>query len=917
MISHNARNPRGRQRAAVSALALALSLGSFATSALAQDAEDGEGQAADATPSDDIVVTGTLIRGVRPTGSDLISVGSESLKAQGIANSAQILSVVPQFQDFNQLKFPTASGNVVTSIRPMLRAIPGGNTFAGSSTLVLADGHRLVGMGINSTTPDVDVIPPSILERLEILPDGGSAAYGSDAVAGVMNFNTRRKMDGISTNARVGLAADYTSFDADITVGTSWTGGSALITYSYQQNDGVFGRDRDYYRQQRADLTGLSTPVISLSCSPGNILAGGQVYPIPASGGALTPSLSNQCDNTDDTQFFPWQRRHSVFFAGQQELSDNLTFDVTAYYYNRQQRIAGGPIRGSQNNVTASNPFFAPYAAAGASQQVFFVYGGPEANLDRLSLESWGITPRFTYKLGGDWRLSVLGNYGWSKTTIHHRNGFGVNGAAFNNALNNGLFNPYNPGESNADALRIILNNEVFGRARQELFNARAIADGSLFALPAGNVKLAVGVEYIYETYRSQKSNGIVPGTENTGAAAQFVNGILIAPAQAATPIFNLSRNNKAVFGELNVPLFGAENGFALMRELNLSASVRYDSYNDVGSTLNPRFGITYKPVDWLTIRSAWGTSFTAPSLAQAPASAPTSVNYGNAAIPPAGLGYTNPTVGQQTISISGVGPQRPQKAKTWSIGGDIRVPFVDGLSFGITYYRINITDRIGAPPFSNASLYYSSYRNLITINPSAQQIANAVAGAQVTGTPCTNGCTIYSILDQRTSNLGDYLTDGIDLSANYRRDTGFGSIDLSANATHLMNGWESQFPGGPKVVNNLSNLSTWKFAISAGATVGKLRAQATWNHSQGYDLTLPVGPVNEPRQFSVGSFNVVNLFFRYDLDDDSMFRKDMAVTLNVNNVFNQSPPFSLSSPGFTNGSTLGREFQIGLSKKF
>jgi outer membrane receptor for ferrienterochelin and colicin len=166
----------------------------IAMPAFAQDsAKDGDGENGRA-----IVVTGTLIRGEVPVGTNVVSVSTKDIEPSSATTVAELLTDVPQFDSFNALNMIGGGGNFFTTIRPNLRGLPGsGGT---SATLLLIDGHRMVGMGISSTTPDADFVPPGIIERIEIMPDGGSAIYGSDAVAGVVNFITKKRFDGVNVD---------------------------------------------------------------------------------------------------------------------------------------------------------------------------------------------------------------------------------------------------------------------------------------------------------------------------------------------------------------------------------------------------------------------------------------------------------------------------------------------------------------------------------------------------------------------------------------------------------------------------------------------------------------------------------------------------------------------------------------------
>lgn len=951
MISQNARNPRGRQRAAVSALALALSLGSFTTGALAQDAEDdGDG----AKP--DIVVTGTLIRGVAAGGTNVVSLSQKDVQATGASTTAQLLQTIPQLGSFGGLQFP--AGGTVTVNRPNLRSLPGFNTGGGSTTLVLLDGHRVVGMGTASTTPDPDFIPPGALQRVDVVPDGGSAIYGSDAVAGVLNFVTRRDFDGVEANARYGFGDSYHSFDANATIGRKWDGGSIFLSYAYARHDALFGRDRDFV-QQFPSSTGLpaGNPQTGLArtCDPGNVIVGTGgsqiIYALPfttATAGAAQ-FKANTCDQSDNASLYPREQRHSVMAGLNQQLSDSLSVDVRAYYFNRKSTNYTGPFTSTKSATAATRGFSTHQVGAETTQSVVFAYGNPDANRQEMGLSSWGVTTEFTYRPGGDWRVRLMGNYGESTTDSHSKT---VYDTGLTNAINNGLFNPYDWRASDPAALAGLFNYESLAFAKQRLINFRAVADGSLFALPGGNVKLAVGAEYIREGFDTYSGTGI-PGTIASGSSGTTVSGVLLAPAVAAATRYNLARNVKALFGELSVPIFGADNATTLFQALTLSLSGRYDHYSGgIGGTFNPKIGVNWTPFEGVRLRGAWGKAFNAPSLADTQEAAATTVGtIGQLGTLPAFLSFYKPPAGlipgtfpaytsdQTLLTIGGNSPGiKPQSGTTLSVGGDFEPSFVPGLRLGITYWRIRLKDAIGGAPFFDANQWWNFYRSKITILnglTTAQKdalIAAAIAN-QTTPTPvtlCTPPTTltgsdcVYAISDNRKLNKGNVNVSGLDFSVSYQSETGFGSIDASWKGTYQLEFEESAGPGAPLTNSLLTNNNQLRWTTTVGANIGNLRAQVTWNYRQGYNISpvvaIPGG--GGAVQTHVGDFNVFNLFFKYDVPGEKLF-KDLSFTLNIDNVFDQDPPIDYGSKalvagsGYGNGSTLGRIFQIGVSKRF
>lgn len=501
-------------------------------SAFAQDANDtmrpedrlasDSSTSADQEDFDDdaIVVTGTLLRGVAPTGTNVIGVTPAEIAATGATNANDLLATIPQVGSFNSPPLISAGTNAQSSNnRPRLRNI--GSAFAGgSATLVLLDGHRVVGSGIRQTTPDPEIVPPAVIERVEVIPDGGSSTYGADAVAGVINFITRRSFSGLEAEARYGIGDDYESVDTFVTAGHDWGTGSAYVSYNYAWNDALLGGDRDYI--QRLDwTTGLPA---DRNCDPGNITIR------PASGGAITyalpdriPDTLNKCDESDLTTFFPQRERHSIFVGLSQDFGDSVRFDLRGFFTHRLSRSNSGPFRTANASIRPQNPFYVDIPGAttsGSPQVVAFSWEpafGPNAQVDETELTTWGITPSVSVDLSRNWQLRGLLNYGRSTTELNNAE---LNPALVNAALaattTQTAINPYDIASTpNKKLLADIANWQFYGEAKQELINARAILDGTLFAIPGGDVRVAAGAEYIREEFRS-RTGDIVPGAQDT-----------------------------------------------------------------------------------------------------------------------------------------------------------------------------------------------------------------------------------------------------------------------------------------------------------------------------------------------------------------------------------------------------------------
>jgi iron complex outermembrane receptor protein len=316
------------------------------------------------------------------------------------------------------------------------------------------------------------------------------------------------------------------------------------------------------------------------------------------------------------------------------------------------------------------------------------VFGFSE--LQHGELNTYGLASTLTWKLGDNWRVIGLFNYGYGENEVENPM---TNSTAMQAAVTAGTFNPYDvAAASNAAILPTIANWSNYGKGRHELINYRAVADGTLFALPGGDVKLAVGGEYIVEDFRVQ--SGVGPANDHSTRRP-----------------FHIHRNTKAAFGELFVPIVGDGNSMPGIHSLSVSAAGRYDDYSDFGGTFNPKFALTYEPLIGVKLRGNWGKSFQAPSLADGSGAAVNTITVLPQVIT-AKPGF--PAIaGQVSVFLSGGGDLKPQKATIWSAGGDINPAFIPGLSLSGTYYHIKFKDLIAIPPVTS-TLLYTAYSQLV-----------------------------------------------------------------------------------------------------------------------------------------------------------------------------------------------------------
>ncbi|MDE2042251.1 MAG: TonB-dependent receptor, partial [Alphaproteobacteria bacterium] len=667
--------------------------------------------------TDDIVVTGTLLRKAAPAGAQEFSISSQAISATDVQSSDQLLATIPQLSSFGTLQTGNQGGTQLTVNRTNLRNLPQG--IGGSSpTLVLMDGHRIVGEGAKQSYPDPDVIPPALIERVDVLTDGGSASYGSDAVGGVINFITKKNFDGVDMGIRHGFGDHYNSTDANFTVGKSWGTGSAYIGYNYSAHSPILNADRGYVK----DINWATGTPLGLSCSPGNVIANKTTYAV-VGGNALAAGTGNQCNDAAFGDLYPKEIRHSVMAGFRQEMSSALEFDVKAYYSSRSDTSDNGPIQ-AQATVNSTSPLYIPTSTGNtASQTAYFNFAPLGYNgITTTKLWAYGITPTLTWKIGHDWQMNAYYNYGRSQTTAFNP---GTNNTAINADVQAGTLNPYNISASNSAALAQVLNWTDYVIGQDTLSNAKVTFDGPVFKLPGGDVRVAVGGEYTYEKYA---------GTIQSGSFQSVV----------AAPLSPASRNVKAGFAEINIPLVGKDNHIPLIYSLTFSAAERYDDYSDFGTNWAPNLGVSWKPVHWINLRARWNKSFQAPSLVQLSQAATPTVTAFPGYFTLFDPALVNPAVapnGGPIVAVQGtVSPLQPERARDYNLGFDLSPPMLDGLNLHFTYFNINYAGAIGTPPLGYGPFFgISSYTPYYQMLPSAAQVTTFLQNAGVPAAQIAN----------------------------------------------------------------------------------------------------------------------------------------------------------------------------------
>ncbi|HEX5263487.1 MAG TPA: TonB-dependent receptor, partial [Phenylobacterium sp.] len=475
-----------------------------------------------------IEVTGSHIRGGGTGASPLLVLQRRDLDRSGYATLAGALGAIPQ----------NFSGQATeASVATRADALGTNSTYASSvnlrglgadATLVLIDGRRLAGSGLRGDFADLSTLPTIAIQRVEVLLDGASALYGSDAVGGVVNVILRRDLEGGEVRAEAGVATAGGPQEEQVgaVLGHTWSTGGVMVAYETYRRTAMDASERSY--TSSADLRPFGgTDHRSVFSFPGNILVKDPItglatptYGIPPgqSGVGLKPSdFTAGALNLQSPQLgsdiLPDQRQQSVFLTARQSLTPDIEVTGDLRYGERKVRSAIAA-QTSTVSVTRANPFFVSPIGA-TSEQIDYSFEGELGNpVSRALAQNLSSSLGASANVGGDWR--VQGYLGFSQERDSNTNSGLLNSALLSEALGNvadrpttvfstavdGFFNPFTGKPANrAAVLGAIGAGFSHVTTITQVSTADLQADGTLFRLPAGAVKLAVGGQFRRETF--------------------------------------------------------------------------------------------------------------------------------------------------------------------------------------------------------------------------------------------------------------------------------------------------------------------------------------------------------------------------------------------------------------------------------
>ncbi|MDA5193678.1 TonB-dependent receptor [Govanella unica] len=829
---------------------------------------------------EEIVVTGSNIRGANVIGSKLFVFDQEDIRRTGFSSVQDVVQSLPQ--NFgggpNAMTAPLqgtengaqfANRNFGASIN--LRGLGAG------STLTVINGRRIAAAG-GGTFVDISALPLSAVERIEVLPDGASAIYGTDAIAGVTNIILKQNYEGAETRLRYGTVTEgrQQEYKASQLFGTNWQGGGLVLSYEYQKIEPLFSEERDF--SASSDLRSLGGSDYRLPFSnPGTLLAGGKSFAIPQgqdgtslTAGDFISSTANLGNDRRGTTLFPKQERHSFYGHLHQELSGGLRVFAETLYTTRKFE-ARRPAKTLTLTVPATNPFYVNPVGGLSPVQVRYSFLddlGPQ--IDQGRVESYALVAGASLDLSAGWQTELTGTYNGSSENGGLRSG-AVNMSALTRALADPnprtAFNPFGDGShSNPATLKQISGYSTTNRGF-DLWTLDVKSDGPLFALPGGMVKLALGGHYRKESWLIERLD------------FELASDTKFSVAQ------DMTRDVRAAFTELLVPLVGDGNRLPGIERLDLSAAFRLEDYSDFGSTRNPRFGLAWSPLPGLSLRGTYGTSFRAPILSQRDTSL-NQVFFFPLRDPKSPRGLSN------AILLTGNDPDLgPETATTWTVGVDFRPVTLPRFNLSLTYFDTRFKDRLGQVTDLGLLAKDDIFAPLIMRNPAAANTLAYFADPKLVNVVgSTDPAAVDAIVNARLTNIGRSLVRGLDVTTQYGLTTGVGDFILQVNGSLLFDFKESVTDTAPYVdlVDTLDRPVDWRLRSSLSWAYGGFTTTVFVNYTDSYKNKNII-----PAE-TVSSWTTADLTVSYWTGDQSArpWLRDLGFTFSAINVTNARPPF-------------------------
>ena len=793
------------------------------------------------------------------------------------------------------------------------------------ATLVLMNGRRIAGYGlaqnIQESFVDLNSIPASAVERIEVLKDGASAIYGSDAIAGVVNFIMRKDYRGAEASVNgtmLGQTGAGKEFRASGTFGFGDLASdrfNVMATLDYYQRATLLFSDVDFLKsydrrrfQGGSNDTALTVgqfqstaavagrlPTRAFSECPGTLRSGvAALTDVGLLGFGNTYTANSTWCNYDlakETTVSPATERLGALARGTFQITPDVSgFAEFGYSKNKTDQVFQRSFVRTTGFATTGQSVI-PF-----SYRVFLNPGqGGNPTGERVEYRGyfWDATARLAtidsqatrfltgldgYSFGWDWKTGL----GYSETTTTNSARGNISQSGLNAALAANSYNFDKP-SLNSQAVRdsIVVNTANVGKSKLTAFDVKATRE--IFALPAGQVGLALGLDYRNESM-------------NIAPDARIVANDILGRGQTSV---DGKRNVVAAYGELAIPV---------IKSIDTSLALRTERYSDYGSSTVPKIGAKWKATNDLLFRASWGQGFRAPSLPEISKSAATFFTFVRDT--PTCTATNVPTCPSSQISgVYSANPNlKPEKSTSFNFGAVLEV--TKDLTIGLDYYDIKFKDQITTVDF--------------------QAVVDGTSKGTVIRDPLNN--SIVAVL-AKYENLDAVRVAGIDFDVRWKLATEYGKFDTRVGVTYTTvneaittdgtapfsfignNGPGTGYTITPRYKINTSinwDSGPWNATLSSRFLPSYVNTAGQASRTTSLTATTPGVKLSDFK----ASTNVMDLYGSYQ------FNKDLKISGAIRNFTNVQPPFDPSRQAtftyaYEEYDVRGRMFQLGLAYKF
>lgn len=858
----------------LSTLSVAVLMASHGYAVQAEEAK------ADQEKIEKIQVTGSRLKGVDMEGANPVQIISrDDMAKRGYDSVGAFLRDLPQASSAGTFTenggVGGADGAPAGSSGVSLRGL------GSSSTLVLVNGRRVA---VDSFTNgfdsfvNVNSIPMSALERVEVLTDGASSVYGSDAIAGVINFILRKDVEGHEVSVSYGddtASSDFGRTNLTYVGGFNTANSNTTVVIDYFDREALFNSDRPI------EVTFKSSTRVSID---------GADYAEPWCGNDVSNG-GTRCryDYVIERAIQPDTTALGATVHHNYQLSGGNEFFAEAMY-QRNTGSAYDSAAAFDVRVNGNSPLVPQWARDidaldGQVNQIRVRSRFPETRVQDYDTSSYRVLAGLRGEIA-DWSWEAAATYGKTENEITHVQGYmGIDKVLA--GIANGSFDPFNLGRNNNEAQRAAVRELAPRTGESEVLSVDFNFAGDLpIELTAGNISAVFGGEFRSEEIFDRPSQIARDG------------GVFALGASDAAA----DRTQYAAYGEFNVPL---------TEQMDLIAALRYDHYSDFGGDVNPKLSLRYRATDDLIFRASWSTGFRAPSLSQLGAGESLGSAYINCGADQpfdALCGDFGATAGELELDQETIGNRGLDAENSEAVNVGLSWNLTDALQVTADYWRYEHTDIVDVDASTTLKACIAGTAPVT----SSVDALNGEFGCVIDG----GGDLVF--LRTGFFNVGSQKTDGIDVKLNYRIDTDkLGSFKLYASGTKTFS-YERQVNADSPTEDLLGRLSGANeiarpdFVADAG-TDWQLN---DWSASLSahYISELGDGDFKFGGNETVDAWLVLSSSLGYDISDDQ------SLLLSVRNLTDKKPPYA-SSP--TNGYAssvhdwIGRQWTLRYTLRF